>query len=126
MKNSTLIAATAAMLLVPATGMAQLSKAQTMQVKKVQMALEKVFGKKDKVKKADEIEADLQPGTVKSYKYNNGSYSYEMTTNYTYNTLGNVVTEKTVVGRERHGADSGKRIRQRGAGFRNKDHCHNL
>ena len=94
MKNSTLIAATVAMLLVPATGMAQFSKAQTMQVKKVQMALEKVFGKKDKVKKADEIEADLQPGTVKSYKYNNGSYSYEMTTNYTYNTLGNVVTEK--------------------------------
>lgn len=94
MKNSTLIVATVAMLLVPATGMAQFSKAQTMQVKKVQMALEKVFGKKDKVKKADEIEADLQPGTVKSYKYNNGSYSYEMTTNYTYNTLGNVVTEK--------------------------------
>lgn len=101
MNKSTLTAALAAIMLVPCTGMAQLSKTQTALLKKAQTTLKTFWGKRSHaIKKTEENTDDMLPGTVKRYEYKKGNYEYQTTTDYTYDNLGNVLSSKEWSGNE--------------------------
>ncbi len=85
------------MTILPETGAAQTPQARIAKVEKAATFIGKLLG--DRVNKAilKSAAADSKklPGTTKLYQYNNGDWTYYMTTNCTFDQYGNVSTAKT-------------------------------
>ena len=97
MRTFTSLAVLVAMTILPETGAAQTPQARIAKVKKTATFIGKRLG--DRVSKAilKSAAADSKklPGTTKLYQYNNGDWTYYMTTNCTFDQYGNVSTAKT-------------------------------
>ena len=84
------------MTILPETGAAQTPQARIAKVEKAATFIGKLLG--DRVNKAILKSAAANskklPGTTKLYQYNNGDWTYNMTTNCTFDQYGNVSTAK--------------------------------
>ena len=85
------------MTILPKTGAAQTPQARIAKVKKAATFIGKRLGDRASKSILKSAAADRKklPGTTKLYQYNNGDWTYNMTTNCTFDQYGNVSTAKT-------------------------------
>ena len=97
MKTFSSLAVLVAMTILPKTGAAQTPQARIAKVKKAATFIGKRLGDRASKSILKSAAADRKklPGTTKLYQYNNGDWTYNMTTNCTFDQYGNVSTAKT-------------------------------
>lgn len=85
------------MTILPQTGAAQASQTRIAKVKKAATFIGKRLGDRASkaILKSAVADSKKLPGTTKLYQYNNGDWTYYMTTNCTFDQYGNVSTAKT-------------------------------
>ena len=85
------------MTILPQTGAAQASQTRIAKVKKAATFIGKHLGDRASkaILKSAAADSKKLPGTTKLYQYNNGDWTYYMTTNCTFDQYGNVSTTKT-------------------------------
>ena len=85
------------MTILPQTGAAQASQTRIAKVKKAATFIGKRLGDRASkaILKSAAADSKKLPGTTKLYQYNNGDWTYYMTTNCTFDQYGNVSTTKT-------------------------------
>ena len=85
------------MTILPETGAAQTPQARIAKVKKAATFIGKRLGDRasKSILKSAAADSKKLPGTTKLYQYNNGDWTYYMTTNCTFDQYGNVSTAKT-------------------------------
>lgn len=84
------------MTILPETGAAQTPQARIAKVKKAATFIGKRLGDRasKSILKSAAADSKKLPGTTKLYQYNNGDWTYNMTTNCTFDQYGNVSTAK--------------------------------
>ena len=84
------------MTILPETGAAQTPQARIAKVKKTATFIGKRLGDRasKSILKSAAADSKKLPGTTKLYQYNNGDWTYYMTTNCTFDQYGNVSTAK--------------------------------
>lgn len=97
MRTFTSLAVLVAMTILPETGAAQTPQARIAKVKKAATFIGKRLGDRasKSILKSAAADSKKLPGTTKLYQYNNGDWTYYMTTNCTFDQYGNVSTAKT-------------------------------
>ena len=97
MKTFSSLAVLVAMTILPQTGAAQASQTRIAKVKKAATFIGKRLGDRASkaILKSAAADSKKLPGTTKLYQYNNGDWTYYMTTNCTFDQYGNVSTAKT-------------------------------
>ena len=97
MKTFSSLAVLVAMTILPQTGAAQASQTRIAKVKKAATFIGKRLGDRASkaILKSAAADSKKLPGTTKLYQYNNGDWTYYMTTNSTFDQYGNVSTAKT-------------------------------
>ncbi len=85
------------MTILPETGAAQTPQARIAKVKKAATFIGKRLGDRasKSILKSAAADSKKLPGTIKLYQYNNGDWTYYMTTNCTFDQYGNLSTAKT-------------------------------
>ena len=96
MKTFSSLAVLVAMTILPETGAAQTPQARIAKVKKAATFIGKRLGDRasKSILKSAAADSKKLPGTTKLYQYNNGDWTYYMTTNCTFDQYGNVSTAK--------------------------------